>query len=260
MEDSKAGSSAPDIDSHPGAIPRHVAIIMDGNNRWARHRDLPGAEGHRAGERAVQTVIRRAAQRGVEVVTLFAFSSENWRRPPEEVSHLMELFVRALGERVDELHENGVRLRFIGARDAFGDDLQQGMADAERRTAGNGRMTVVVAVNYGGQWDLAQAAAELARQVRDGELPLEQLDAEALGARVSMADLPLPDLLVRTGGEQRLSNFLLWQAAYSEFYFTPILWPDFDADALDAALADYAGRQRRFGRSGDEVERLKGEQ
>lgn len=260
MEDSKADSSAPDIDSHQGAVPRHVAIIMDGNNRWARGRDLPGAEGHRAGESAVHTVIRRAGQRGVEVVTLFAFSSENWRRPPDEVKHLMGLFVRALGERVDELDKNGVRLRFIGERGAFADDLRRGMADAEQRTAGNKRMTVVVAVNYGGQWDLAQAAAELARRVRDGELALEEVDAQALGEQVSMADLPPPDLLIRTGGEQRLSNFLLWQTAYSEFYFTPVLWPDFDADAFDVALADYAGRQRRFGRSGEEVERLKGEQ
>ena len=260
MEDSQAASSAPGIGSHQGGVPRHVAIIMDGNNRWARRRDLPGVEGHRAGENAVQTVIRRAGQRGVEVVTLFAFSSENWRRPPEEVNHLMGLFVRALGERVDELQENGVRLRFIGERAAFGEDLRRGMADAEQRTAGNQRMTVVVAVNYGGQWALAQAAAELARRVRDGELALERVDAQALGAEVSMADLPAPDLLIRTGGEQRLSNFLLWQSAYSEFYFTPVLWPDFDADAFDAALADYAGRQRRFGRSGEEVERLKGEQ
>ena len=260
MDDKTPDSSAPDIDSHRGAMPRHLAIIMDGNNRWARRRGLPGADGHSAGERTVQKVIRRAARHGVEVVTLFAFSSENWRRPEDEVNHLMGLFVNALGERVDELHGNGVRLRFIGDRDAFAEPLRAGMAEAEARTAGNDRMTLVVAVNYGGQWDLAQAAAELARRVRDGELALERVDAQALGAEVSMADLPAPDLLIRTGGEQRLSNFLLWQSAYSEFYFTPVLWPDFDADAFDAALADYAGRQRRFGRSGEEVERLKGEQ
>lgn len=253
-------SSAPDIDSHQGAVPRHVALIMDGNNRWARRRSLPGVEGHRAGERAVQVVIRQAARRDVEVVTLFAFSSENWRRPEDEVSHLLALFVRALSERVKELHEHKVRLRFIGDRGAFDEQLRQGMAEAERLTAGNQRMTVAIAVNYGGQWDLTQAAATLARRVRDGEMPLEAVTAEALGEQLSLADLPPLDLLIRTGGEQRLSNFLLWQAAYSELYFSPLLWPDFDADAFDAALADYAGRQRRFGRSGDQLDSPTGEQ
>ncbi|ASK34116.1 di-trans,poly-cis-decaprenylcistransferase [Alcanivorax sp. N3-2A] len=253
-------SSAPDIDSHQGSVPRHIAIIMDGNNRWARRQGLPGADGHRAGERAVQTVIRQAGRRGVEAVTLFAFSSENWRRPEDEVNHLMALFVRALSERVDELHDNAVRLRFLGDRSAFAEELRTGMAEAERLTADNQRMTVAIAVNYGGQWDLAQAAAALARQVRDGEMALEAIDAHALGQHLCLADLPPLDLLIRTGGEQRLSNFLLWQAAYSELYFTPLLWPDFDADALDAALRDYAGRQRRFGRSGDQVDRLHGEQ
>lgn len=260
MDETQSGSAAPDIDSDRGGVPRHVAIIMDGNNRWARARDLPGVEGHRAGERAVQDVIRQAVRRGVEVVTLFAFSSENWRRPPEEVSHLMALFVRALAERVSELHHNDVRMRFIGDRSAFGQELRDGMAEAERLTAGNRRMTMAIAANYGGQWDITQAAATLARRVRDGDLDADAIDATALGGELSLADLPPPDLLIRTGGEQRLSNFLLWQAAYSEFYFTPVLWPDFDAAAFDAALDDYAGRQRRFGRSGEEIGRLKGEQ
>lgn len=241
-------------------MPRHIAIIMDGNNRWARRRGLPGAEGHRAGEQMVQTVIRHAGERGVEVVTLFAFSSENWRRPPDEVSHLMSLFVKALGQRVAELHENGVRVRFIGDRSAFREELRQGMIEAEKLTATNTGMTLVIAVNYGGQWDITRAAAALAQRVRDRELDPEEIDERALGAELSLADLPPPDLLIRTGGEQRISNFLLWQAAYSEFYFTPVLWPDFGAEALDAALDDYAGRQRRFGRSGEEVSRLKGEQ
>ena len=253
MDDNKPDSSAPDIDSHQGAVPRHVAIIMDGNNRWARRRGLPGAEGHRAGEHTLQKVIRRAARHGVEVVTLFAFSSENWRRPEDEVNHLMGLFVNALGQRVDQLHDHRVRLRFIGDRSAFDETLRDGMVEAERRTAGNDRMTVVVAVNYGGQWDLAQAAASLAREVRDGTLDPDNIDALALGERISTADLPPLDLLIRTGGEHRLSNFLLWQAAYAELYFTPALWPDFDGDELDAALADYAGRQRRFGRSGEQL-------
>lgn len=252
-------SSAPDIDSHQSAVPRHVAIIMDGNNRWARRRNLPGAEGHRAGEQTVQAVIRQAARRGVAVVTLFAFSSENWRRPEDEINHLMALFVRALSERVGELHDNAVRLRFIGDRGAFAEPLRQGMAEAERLTAANRRMTVVIAANYGGQWDLTQAATALARRVRDGEMALDAVTADLFGQHLSLADLPPPDLLIRTGGEQRLSNFLLWQAAYSELYFTPLLWPDFNADAFDAALADYAGRQRRFGRSGDQLDSPTGE-
>jgi undecaprenyl diphosphate synthase len=252
-------SAAPDIDSHVGALPRHIAIIMDGNNRWARARGLPGAEGHRAGEHAVQEVIRTAAERGVEVVTLYAFSSENWRRPEDEVNHLMSLFLKALASRVAELHDNQVRLRFIGERSAFSEELQQGMVQAEGLTAANRRMTVVVAVNYGGQWDIAEAARALAAQVLAGQLQVEQVDVARLGEAVCLADLPPPDLVIRTGGEQRLSNFLLWQAAYSELWFTPVLWPDFDVATLDQALADYAGRQRRFGRSGEEVASLRGE-
>ncbi|MDX1803796.1 MAG: polyprenyl diphosphate synthase [Alcanivorax sp.] len=253
-------SSAPDLDSHQGSMPRHVAIIMDGNNRWARQRSLPGEEGHRAGEQAVQAVIRHAARCGIEALTLFAFSSENWRRPPEEVAHLMSLFLRALGARVEELHSNDVRIRFIGERAAFAEELQAGMLEAETLTADNQRMTLNIAVNYGGQWDIAQAARRLAEQIAAGDLLPEQIDQEVLGAQMEMADLPLPDLLIRTGGDQRISNFLLWQLAYSELYFTPLLWPDFDAAALDVALQDYAGRQRRFGRSGEEVARLQGEQ
>lgn len=240
-------------------MPRHLAIIMDGNNRWARQRGLPGSEGHRAGEQAVQALIRAAAERGIHVVTLYAFSSENWRRPPDEVNHLMGLFLKALAGRVPELHENRVRLRFIGERSAFSEALQQGMDEAEALTRHNDRMTVVVAVNYGGQWDIAAAARRLAEQVVAGQLRAEEITDARLGAEVCLADLPPPDLLIRTGGEQRLSNFLLWQAAYSEFWFTPVLWPDFDAATLDQALAEYAGRQRRFGRSGEQVANLKGE-
>ena len=259
MSSDQPRSSAPDIDSHQGSLPRHVAIIMDGNNRWARKRGLPGEEGHRAGEQAVQTIIRQAATRGIEVLTLFAFSSENWRRPADEVAHLMALFLKALGARVDELHEKGVRIRFIGDRSAFSDDLQAGMVNAESLTGGNARMTLVIAVNYGGQWDIANAAKLLAEQVAAGQLSPEQVNAESLAPHISMADLPPPDLLIRTGGDQRISNFLLWQLAYSEFCFSPLLWPDFDAEAFDEALQDYAGRQRRFGRSGEEVASLNGE-
>ncbi|MCK0152671.1 polyprenyl diphosphate synthase [Alcanivorax sp. S6407] len=259
MPSDQPRSSAPDIDSHQGALPRHVAIIMDGNNRWARKRGLPGEEGHRAGEQAVQTIIRQAATRGIEVLTLFAFSSENWRRPPEEVAHLMALFLKALGGRVEELHGKGVRIRFIGDRSAFDDALQAGMVEAEALTANNRRMTVVIAVNYGGQWDIANAARELAERVASGDMRADQVNAETLAPYISMADLPMPDLLIRTGGDQRISNFLLWQLAYSELCFSPLLWPDFDAQAFDEALQDYAGRQRRFGRSGEEVASLKGE-
>lgn len=248
-------SSVPDIDAANPLLPRHLAIIMDGNNRWARRRGLPGVEGHRAGEQAVQALIRSAARRGIEVVTLYAFSSENWRRPAAEVSDLMALFLRALNQRVAELHENNIRLRFIGERSAFSDALQQGMAESEALTASNARMTVVVAVNYGGLWDITQAArtamAELLAQGADAEA----LTSERLAAHMALADLPAPDLLIRTGAEQRLSNFLLWQLAYSELWFSPVLWPDFDHHVLDEALADYAGRQRRFGRSGEQLQR-----
>ena len=229
------------------ALPRHIAIIMDGNNRWARARGLPGAEGHKAGEEAVQGVIRRCAELGVEALTLFAFSSENWRRPEDEVQHLMRLFLHALGERVAELHENGVRLRFIGERSAFSEDLQRGMAESEALTSANGGMTVAIAVNYGGQWDITRAARHLAEEVAAGRLAAEAIDEQAMAAQLSLSDLPPPDLLIRTGGDCRISNFLLWQAAYSELCFTPVLWPDFDDQALTAALTDYAGRQRRFG-------------
>lgn len=252
-------SAAPDIDSHQGDVPRHVAIIMDGNNRWARQRNLPGADGHRAGEHAVQKVIRFCAQQGVELVTLFAFSSENWRRPEDEVNHLMALFLRALNERVAELHEKNVRLRFIGERSAFTEDLQQGMARAEALTVNNARMTVAIAVNYGGHWDIARAARQLATRVADGSLQVAEITEQQVQQHISLGDMPPVDLLIRTGGEQRLSNFLLWQCAYAEFWFTPVLWPDVDEKVMAEALSDYAGRQRRFGRSGVEVARLKGE-
>lgn len=251
-------SSAPDIDSHQSPVPRHVAIIMDGNNRWARQRGLPGSEGHRAGEQAVQDVIRFCAGQGVELLTLFAFSSENWRRPPEEVRHLMSLFLTALDKRVQELHERKVRLRFIGEREAFSEELQQGMARAEALTAAHRHMTVAIAVDYGGQWDIARAARELALQVMAGELQPEQIDAARLQAEVSLGDCPPVDLLIRTGGEQRLSNFLLWQTAYAEFWFTPVLWPDMDEQEFARAFAEYAGRQRRFGRSGEDLAVVKG--
>lgn len=249
-----SSSAAPDIGSVSGDLPRHVAIIMDGNNRWAKRRGLPGPEGHKAGEAAVHRIVEHAARTGIEVLTVFAFSSENWRRPEKEVAALMGLFLQALTGKVPELHENGIRVRFIGDLSRFAPDLQAGMADAETLTRGNVRMTLVIAVNYGGQWDMAHAAQKLAAEVAAGRLAPAEITPERMGHFVQMADLPPVDLLIRTGGEMRISNFLLWQTAYAEFFFTDALWPDFDAAELDRALADYAGRQRRFGRTSEQVE------
>lgn len=226
---------------------------MDGNNRWARARGLPGRDGHAAGEQALRDLVEHAGRRGVEALTVFAFSSENWRRPPEEVNALMTLFLGALQKRVGELHANGIRLRFIGELSAFAPEIRAGIAEAERLTAGNRALHLSVAVNYGGQWDLAQAARSLAMDVQRGLITADSIDERMLAQRLSLASLPPPDLLVRTGGELRISNFMLWQTAYSEFYFSDALWPDFGATEFDAALADYASRQRRFGRSGAET-------
>ena len=230
MEDSKADSSAPDIDSHQGAVPRHVAIIMDGNNRWARRRDLPGVEGHRAGENAVQTVIRRAGQRGVEVVTLFAFSSENWRRPRDEVNALMELFLMALNREVKKLHENNLKLRIIGDKTGFSAAIQAAIARSEALTVNNTGMTLVIAANYGGHWDITQATRKVAEQVRTGQLAPSDITDDLIQQHLSIGDLPMPDLMIRTAGEQRISNFMLWHLAYTELVFTDTLWPDFNSE------------------------------
>jgi undecaprenyl diphosphate synthase len=247
-------SAAPDIGSASDSQPEHVAIIMDGNNRWAKKRGLPGTEGHRAGEVAVRRLVEHAIRSNIGVLTLFAFSSENWRRPEQEVAALMSLFLEALTRKVAELHENGIRLRFIGDLAGFSPALQQGMAAAVDLTAANSRMTLVIAVNYGGQWDMAHAARCMAEAVQAGRLSLDDITPVEMGRHVQMADLPPVDLLIRTGGEMRISNFLLWQAAYAEFLFTDVLWPDFDAAELDHALMAYASRQRRFGRTSEQVE------
>lgn len=227
---------------------------MDGNNRWARARGLPGREGHAAGERALRDLVEHAGRRGIEALTVFAFSSENWRRPPEEVNALMALFLGALQKRVGELHANGIRLRFIGELSAFGPGIREGIAEAERLTAGNRTLHLSVAVNYGGQWDLVQAARALALDVERGLIAAASIDERIFAGRLCLAALPPPDLLIRTGGELRISNFMLWQTAYSEYFFSDVLWPDFGAAELDAALADYASRQRRFGRSGTQLD------
>jgi len=251
-------SLAPDIDSQAGTLPKHIAIIMDGNNRWAKAKGLIGGAGHKAGETALQKIVEYAAKSQIQVLTVFAFSSENWRRPEQEVGLLMRLFVHALDKRVAELHKNNLKVRFIGDRSRFAPLLQQGMHDAEVKTAANTGMTLVIAVSYGGQWDMAYAAQQIALQVQAGQINPSQLsshDFEKLyQQQIQMADLPPVDLMIRTGGDLRISNFLLWQAAYAEFYFSDLLWPDFDERALDAALADYARRQRRFGRTSAQVE------
>jgi undecaprenyl diphosphate synthase len=234
-------------------LPKHVAIIMDGNGRWASRRNLPRYMGHREGVKAVHRTVEACLQRGIPALTLFAFSSENWRRPKTEVGLLMDLFVRTLRNEVERLDRNGVRMRFIGERSAFAPKLRALMDSAEEQTAHNTAMTLVIAVNYGGRWDLAQAARRLAARVASGELRPEAIDSAALGRELCIADLPEPDLFIRTGGEQRISNYLLWQLAYTELYFTDLLWPDFNAAALQTALQSFAGRQRRFGQTGDQV-------
>lgn len=235
-------------------VPRHVAVIMDGNGRWARSRGLPRHAGHKAGVRPVRESVEHCAREGVRVLTLFAFSSENWKRPGEEVSRLMSLFLEALDREVDSLHENGVELRFVGERTRLSTPLQQRLAAAEKLTAGNTALTVVVAVAYSGQWDLARAARAVAERVAAGELTLQAVDEDCLAAHRALAGLPPVDLMIRTGGEQRISNFLLWDLAYSELYFTPRLWPDFTADDLAAALAEFGARQRRFGRTAEQLQ------
>jgi undecaprenyl diphosphate synthase len=228
-------------------VPRHVAIVMDGNGRWAERRGLPRTAGHRAGTRATRAAVEHSVRRGIGTLTLFAFSSENWSRPAEEVGVLMKLFVEALQREVGELHENGVRLRFVGDRSTLPPALRDGMRSAEERTAANDRLQLFVAVSYGGRWDLARAARRLAEEVRDGRLDPEAIGEETLGARLALAGVADPDLFIRTGGEHRISNFLLWNLAYTELYFCDTLWPDFDAAAYDAAIAHYARRERRFG-------------
>ena len=240
------------------SLPRHVAIIMDGNGRWARARMLPRAIGHREGVKSVRRTVESCIEKGIGALTLFAFSSENWRRPSDEVSMIMDLFVNTLKKEVGALDRNDVRLRFIGDRSAFSGNLQQLIAESEAQTTSNRKLELVIAANYGGQWDITQAARRLGELVHSGKLKSEDITAERLGQELCIADLSLPDLFIRTGGERRISNFLLWQLAYTELYFTDILWPEFDQDEFDKALDWYANRQRRFGRTGEQVEQLKG--
>jgi undecaprenyl diphosphate synthase len=236
------------------ASPRHVAIIMDGNNRWARRRGLPGVSGHKAGVDAVRAVVETCAKANVEVLTLFAFSSENWRRPQDEVGALMRLFMVALRREVRKLHKNNIRLQIIGDRSRFSPLLQENMQIAEELTAGNTRMRLVVAVNYGGHWDITEATRRLAVRVAQGELKPEDITETLVQSQLCMGMLPMPDLLIRTGGEQRISNFLLWQLAYTELYFADIYWPDFKHEEMKRALEAYSHRQRRFGQTDEQLE------
>jgi len=227
-------------------VPHHIAIVMDGNGRWATRRFLPRVAGHKRGVDALRACVRHCGERGVRVLTVFAFSSENWNRPPEEVSGLMDLLAAALSREVPQLQAEGVRIHFVGNRAALSDKVRAGLAQAEAATSANTRLTFNVCFNYGGRWDIAQAAAGLAAR---GEAITEASLDRAMG----LAHVSDPDLLIRTGGEQRISNFMLWQAAYSELYFTDKLWPEFDEAALDAAIADYGRRERRFGKTPDQL-------
>ncbi len=242
-----------DIPVAAGDRPRHVAIIMDGNNRWAKAHRLTGVAGHKAGVNAVKATVETCAREGVEVLTLFAFSSENWRRPADEVSALMRLFLFALEREVKKLHRNDIRLRIIGDRTAFSATLQEHMDRAEALTRNNTRMTLVIAANYGGHWDITQATRAIAEQVKAGALNPSDITDDTLREYLSISDLPLPDLMVRTAGEQRISNFLLWHLAYTELYFSRVYWPDFGEAEMREALRAYAGRQRRFGQTDDQI-------
>ncbi len=268
--------SAPDVSVH-AVVPRHVAIIMDGNNRWARQQGLLGAEGHRAGGKQLRNIVKAALRQNVAVLTVFAFSSENWRRPPQEVQALMTLFIESLDREVPKLHEQAIGLRFIGDLSAFSEALQTRMVAAQQLTANNQRLVLVCAVNYGGRWDITQAAMRLmvsciepkTNEANDDCIApngrdhlAERLQADwrvrihehALHAFTCLSDLPPVDLCIRTGGEKRISNFLLWQLAYAELIFSEQLWPDFDESSLLAALQEFSSRQRRFGRTSEQVE------
>ncbi|MEK6244267.1 MAG: polyprenyl diphosphate synthase [Pseudomonadota bacterium] len=247
-------SSTVGIPPH-GDVPRHVAIIMDGNGRWAKQRHLPRFAGHKRGVEAVRSIVKACAERGVGFLTLFAFSSENWRRPPDEVALLMQLFIGALENEVQKLHRNGIRLKLIGEQRRFDPKIQALIAEGERLTSANRGLTLTIAANYGGRWDILQALSRFSKENSFKEK--DEIRESDLTPYLSMSYAPEPDLFIRTGGEQRVSNFLLWQLAYTELHFTDTLWPDFDATALEAAFASYRTRERRFGRTSEQLEEAK---
>ena len=242
------------ISDTESSIPAHICIIMDGNGRWAKKRLMPRTYGHKKGVETTRLAVEFFARSGVKHLTLFAFSSENWNRPVEEVNTLMELFLTSLQKNTPELDEKGIRIRFIGDRSAFSEKLQQQIASTEQLTQNNQILNLNIAANYGGHWDVLNAVQAISAKIERGELSSEAIDQSVLESQLSLADTPAPDLFMRTGGEQRISNFLIWQLAYSELVFTDVLWPDFSTREMQAALDEYAGRQRRFGKTGEQIE------
>jgi undecaprenyl diphosphate synthase len=234
-------------------MPRHVAVVMDGNGRWAKKRHLPRAAGHKAGVNATRRLVENCARKQIQSLTIFAFSSENWSRPREEVSALMSLFVSTIAAEVKKLHDKNVRVRFIGDRSRFADKLQNSIDESEQLTQSNTGLNLNIAANYGGRWDITNAMQVVARRIENGEMTAGQVDEDSVSALLSLYGQPDPDLFIRTGGEQRISNFLIWQSAYAELYFTDKLWPDFSDEDLDLALEWYAGRERRYGKTGEQV-------
>lgn len=241
------------MNSSSDTTPKHIAIIMDGNGRWAKQRGLPRAAGHQAGFRTTRDIVEACARRGIKALTLFAFSSENWARPEQEVGLLMDLFLRGLKSEVSKLHDNNVCINFIGERSAFSEKLQSEMSNAESRTLDNTGLHLSVAVNYGGRWDIVNAARKLALQVQQGTIQPADINIDSFSSAVTLSNVTEPDLFIRTGGEKRISNYLLWHLAYTELYFTDVLYPDFTDAELENAIAFFAGRQRRFGQTGDQV-------
>lgn len=240
--------------SSPTLIPRHIAIIMDGNNRYGKANGLGKGQGHIAGKSALDPIVEYCVETGIEVLTVFAFSSENWQRPPNEVALLMQLLALTIREQMPRMQKHQIRLRFIGDRSQLDEALQAQMADAEAQTADFEAMTLVIAISYGGQWDIANAAQQLALQVASGTLQAEEVTKELLAQHVQLADTPAVDMLIRTGGEYRISNFLLWQSAYAELFFTDTLWPNFITTELAAMIAEFAQRQRRFGKTSEQID------
>ena len=241
-------------EQNTSAKPKHVVVVMDGNGRWAKKRLMPRTAGHHAGVKSTRKVVEAAVKEGIRALTIFAFSSENWKRPEQEVSSIMELFVSTLQSEVESLHKQKVRVRFIGECSAFSEKLQQKIQAATQLTQDNTGLQLNIAVNYGGRWDVAEACKNIAARVQAGDISVADINAEMVNEHICLSELPEPDLFIRTGGEQRISNFLIWQLAYTELYFTDTLWPDFGSQQFQEALNWFEGRQRRFGKTGEQVE------
>ena len=237
----------------PLKIPRHIAIIMDGNGRWARQRGLPRVAGHRKGVEIVRAIIQASARRNIPWLTIFAFSSENWRRPKKEVELLMDLFIQALDKEIQELHKNNIRFRIIGDTSPLSQSIKDRVAKSETLTRDNSGLTLSVALNYGGRWDIAEASRQIAQDVLEGKKDIMTIDEETVSGYLSTSNMPDPDLFIRTGGEKRISNFLLWQLAYTELYFSDVYWPDFNESEFQRALDSFSQRQRRYGQTGEQV-------